>query len=122
MQSMPETQDKSSKVGKGPTKAGARPVPAKLKPGSFEVQNPTLPALEPLHDVNARCIEILVQAARSGGPHTLSLVLHLKGLLLELSPQARAHAARCGFLLVSSWIWNSGIPTGGLCRGRNLAV
>ena len=56
--------------------------------------------LQPLQEINERCLELLVQAARGGRFGTLPLVLPLRDLLLQMTPQARQRAARNGFLLV----------------------
>jgi hypothetical protein len=56
--------------------------------------------LRPLQEINERCLELLTQAARGGRTGTFPLVLPLRDLLLEMTPQARQRAARNGFLLV----------------------
>jgi hypothetical protein len=59
-----------------------------------------LPELEPLYAVNARCIEMLVQAARADRPSTLPLVQAIREELMALTSEARSRAARCPILLV----------------------
>lgn len=59
-----------------------------------------LPELEPLYAVNARCIEMLVQAARGDRPSTLPLVQAIRDELRAMTPEARSRAAKCPVLLV----------------------
>jgi hypothetical protein len=59
-----------------------------------------LPTLAPLQDVNARCIEMLVNAARAARPDMPTLVSHLQGLLRRTTPDMRARAARGAVLMV----------------------
>jgi hypothetical protein len=53
-----------------------------------------------LHEINHRCLELLVQAARTDRPGTFPLVNSLRDLLRNMTPEARARAARWDFLLV----------------------
>jgi hypothetical protein len=55
--------------------------------------------LEPLYDVNERCIEMLAQMARKDRPGSVALVLDLRDLLTRLKPETRASAARRAVLL-----------------------
>lgn len=52
-----------------------------------------------LHDVNAQCISMLVRTAREARPGGVPLNSHLAALLLGLTPEARARAAKRAFLL-----------------------
>lgn len=53
----------------------------------------------PLHEVNGRCLAMLMQSARQNRPGGISLVLHLKDLLLRLTPEAQQRAAQSSILL-----------------------
>lgn len=53
-----------------------------------------------LHEVNERCIELLVNAARSERTDTLPLVRHLREPLRNANPEIRHRAARRSVLLV----------------------
>jgi hypothetical protein len=54
----------------------------------------------PWHEINHRCLELLVQAARTDRPGTFPLVNSLRDLLRNMTPEAQARAARWDFLLV----------------------
>src|ERR1700683_2359079 len=71
-------------------------------PSPRRIQHPLmhLPAIRPLQDVNERCIELLIHAARKDSPGTLSLVIHLHDLLRALTPETRTRAAQRALLLV----------------------
>jgi hypothetical protein len=56
--------------------------------------------LQPLQEINERCLELLAQAARGGRTGTFALVIPLRDLLLQMTPEARKRAAANGFLLV----------------------
>jgi hypothetical protein len=56
--------------------------------------------LHPLYAINERCLDLLVQAARTSAPGTFSLVSDLRDLLGHLTPEARARAAQRALLLV----------------------
>jgi hypothetical protein len=61
-----------------------------------------LPALWLVHEVqqaNECCIEIMIQAARTDRPGTLPLVRELRDVLLQMTPEMRARAARRVFTL-----------------------
>jgi hypothetical protein len=66
-----------------------------------------LPSLSPLHDVNRRCIEMLVQAARSDRPGALPLAQILRDELCATTPDIRAHAAQHAPLLVDMQFANA---------------
>jgi len=53
-----------------------------------------------LHEVNERCIELLVNAARSGEPAPFAIVTALRDELRTSGPAIRRKAAHRGFLLV----------------------
>lgn len=57
-------------------------------------------ALREVHALNERLIQILVQEARSFQPGTLPLVKLLRELLLRITPESCAWAARRAFILV----------------------
>ena len=59
------------------------------------------PALKPLCEVNERCLELLVQDARSARSGAFPLTVHLRALLTGLSPEMRMRAARRSLLLVN---------------------
>jgi hypothetical protein len=56
--------------------------------------------LQEVYEINERCIELLVQAARSERLETFFLVNPLREVLREMTPETRARAARRAFLLV----------------------
>lgn len=56
--------------------------------------------LPQVHEVNARCLEIMIQVARTDPPGAVPLIDDLSALLREMTPEMRARAARCTFLLV----------------------
>jgi hypothetical protein len=58
------------------------------------------PELEPLYALNARCIELLVRAARPDWPATLPLVEAIRAELRSMTPAARSQAAKYPVLLV----------------------
>ncbi|HVZ35297.1 MAG TPA: hypothetical protein VG963_22880 [Polyangiaceae bacterium] len=53
-----------------------------------------------LYEVNERCIELLVNAARSERPDALPLVRHLREMLRKSDPEIRHRAAARSILLV----------------------
>jgi hypothetical protein len=58
-----------------------------------------LQSLAPLKEVNERCIEMLVLAARKEPSGSLTLVGYLKEVLLRVTPEIRARAAQRPVLL-----------------------
>jgi hypothetical protein len=56
--------------------------------------------LASLHEVNERCLELLVRAARADPIHPFSLVLPNRDLLLQMTPELRKRAAARAFLLL----------------------
>ena len=56
--------------------------------------------LQPMQEINERCLELLAQAARGGRTGAFALVIPLRDLLVQMTPQARKRAAGNGFLLV----------------------
>lgn len=53
-----------------------------------------------IHEVNERCLELLVYAARAERIAPFSLVFPIRELLLEMTPERRQYAAARAFLLV----------------------
>jgi hypothetical protein len=53
-----------------------------------------------LHELNERCIELLVNCARSARPAPFALVSSLRDMLRASSPSIRRKAAQRGFLLL----------------------
>lgn len=53
-----------------------------------------------IHEVNERCLELLVYAARSERIAPFSLVFPIRELLLQMTPERRKYAAARAFLLV----------------------
>lgn len=58
------------------------------------------PPLNGFHEVNERCIELLVSTARLGRTPSFALVSALRELLKSADPSMRQRAARVSFLLV----------------------
>jgi hypothetical protein len=56
--------------------------------------------LQPLQEINERCLELLARAARGGRTGAFPFVLPLRDLLLQMTPKVRKRAAANGFLLV----------------------
>jgi hypothetical protein len=56
--------------------------------------------LTAVHQVNERCLDLLVHAARSEPIAPFTLVSPIRDLLLEMSPELRKYAAARAFLLV----------------------
>jgi hypothetical protein len=56
-------------------------------------------SLTSVHEVNERCLELLVHAARSDQSPPFSLVFPIRELLLEMTPALRKRAAAHAFLL-----------------------
>lgn len=64
-------------------------------------RGPLMPRpLQEVYEINERCLELLVQAARSERLETFFLVKPLREVLREMTPETRARAARRAFLLV----------------------
>ncbi len=64
-------------------------------------RGPLMPRpLQEVYEINERCVELLVQAARSERLETFFLVKPLREVLREMTPETRARAARRAFLLV----------------------
>lgn len=57
-------------------------------------------SLSSIHEVNERCLELLVHAARIGPVPPFSLVFPIRDLLLQMTPDLRKRAAARAFLLV----------------------
>lgn len=53
-----------------------------------------------LHALNARCIDLIVHAARSEGRPKLPLPGPLRAILRDSTPEIRRRVAECGFLLL----------------------
>jgi hypothetical protein len=58
------------------------------------------PTFEALHAVNERCIELLVQAARTERRSPVALVVPLRDVLRAMTPEMRTRAASRSLLLV----------------------
>ena len=84
----------------GTSKAGVVTPSGSSDCGRLPQEFCRLPTLPPLQDVNARCIEMLVNAARADRPDMPSLVSQLRDLLRSTTPNMRARAARRAVLLV----------------------
>src|SRR4051812_4622276 len=69
-------------------------------PGSVSVPKARVFPYKTLHEVNGRCIELLVNAARSEPAATLPLVRHLREILRTSDPEIRRRAAERSILLV----------------------
>ena len=61
---------------------------------------PSVSPMEAVQEVNLRCVELLMHAARQDTPEALALAMELRDLLRQLTPEMRARAARRAFLLV----------------------
>lgn len=68
--------------------------------GAATQEAPRYRTLKPLGEVNERCLELLMQDARSGRSGAFPLTVLLRGLLIGLSPETRARAAGRSLLLV----------------------
>jgi hypothetical protein len=71
-------------------------------PPQFWVQptSASVGILRPLRELNERCIDLLVQAARTERPDAFPVVIRLRETLRLLSPEMRARAAHKTFLLL----------------------
>lgn len=84
---------------RSPAPQGRRPPsvqPVRLAPANAS----PWPPLRGAYEVNARCIEMLVQAARSEKGHSIALVAELGELLRSLDAAMCERAARQAFLVV----------------------
>jgi hypothetical protein len=61
--------------------------------------------LRPLYEINERCLELLVRAARTDRP-TFPLVCYLRELLCSVTPETRARAAHRPLLLIDMHLAN----------------
>jgi len=57
-------------------------------------------SLTSIHEVNERCLELLVHAARASALPPFSLVFPVRDLLLEMTPELRKRAGARAFLLL----------------------
>ena len=57
-------------------------------------------SLSSIHEVNDRCLELLVHAAHTGPVPPSSLIFPIRDLLLEMTPELRKRAAARAFLFV----------------------
>jgi len=78
-----------------PSATGAPPPP-----GPTLRRNNSGPPLNGVHEVNERCIEMLVSSARQEQTPSFALVLELRELLKSADRALRQRAARVSFLLV----------------------
>jgi hypothetical protein len=91
----PERTQKGAPPHPDPAETTQGPPPFWVEPGS-----PSAAILRPLHELNERCIELLVQSARTERPDAFPIVIQLRGILQGLSPEIQTRAARKAFLLV----------------------
>jgi hypothetical protein len=91
----PEPTQKGAPPHRDPADTSQGPPPFWVEPGS-----PSAAILRPLRELNERCIELLVQAARTERPEAFPIVIQLRGTLQGLSPEMRARAACKTFLLL----------------------
>src|SRR5215469_10407247 len=102
---------------KGCRPGDAEPAPADSRvPGkplenaggfSLEISAARAQLLQSLREANERCLQMLVHVARTDTSDTFPLVNHLRPLLRELTPEARARAARTALLLVDLQLSNA---------------
>jgi hypothetical protein len=83
--------------------------PTKVTPPDEEQPPPAVRPRQEVERVNQRCIEGLTQAARLARPDMSSLVTELREVLLQMTPETRARAARRTFLLVDMELGNAGL-------------
>ena len=57
-------------------------------------------SLSSIHEVNERCLELLVHTAHTGPVPPFGLVFSLRDLLLEMTPELRKRTAARAFLLI----------------------
>lgn len=65
--------------------------------------------MQEAHRINQRCIEMLIEAARVPGLGRSPLVTQLREVLLQMTPDTRARAARRTFLLLDMELGNSAL-------------
>lgn len=75
------------------------PIPAAAGSGMLR-SSETEPSLQGFFEVNARCIEMLVSAARRESKQSFTLVAELRAPLIRLDPRMRERAAAHAFLLI----------------------
>lgn len=80
--------------------------PPKATPQEEEHPPPAVRPRQEVQRVNQRCIEGLIQAARMARPDMAPLVTELREVLLRMTPETRARAARRTFLLVDMELGN----------------
>jgi len=83
--------------------------PTKATPQEEEHPPPAVRPRQEVQVVNQRCIEGLTQAARMARPETSPLVTELREVLLQMTPETRARAARRTFLLVDMELGNTNL-------------
>lgn len=93
------------------TRSGIPPKPlvANLAKATLQDEEHATPALRPRQEVqrvNQRCIEMLTQAARMARLEMSPLVRELREVLLQMTPETRARAARRTFSLVDMELGN----------------
>ena len=107
---MRRTKESPGIVLKEKPAAESSGLPRHLSDGRFpsvEAHSAREQLLWSLQQANERCIEMLVQAARSDRKDTFPLVSHLRDLFRSLTPEVRARAARARFLLVDLELSNA---------------
>jgi hypothetical protein len=88
------------------TIAGKERTPARSASGSSRGNGEESP-LPGLYEVNLRCIEMLVNAARTEQEGSFALVTELREVLKSLDPAMRERSARCTLCLVDMELGNS---------------
>jgi hypothetical protein len=76
------------------------PSPIRITPYPRQLSD-----LRPLYEINERCLELLVRAARTDRP-TFPLVGYLRELLCSVTPETRARAAHRPLLLIDIQLTN----------------
>ncbi len=101
----------ASRAPQSSTRPGIPPKPLVANPTKATLQDEehAPPAVRPRQEVqrvNQRCIEMLTQAARMARLEMSPLVRELREVLLQMTPETRARAARRTFLLVDMELGN----------------
>jgi hypothetical protein len=76
------------------------PRPASVPPARLAPPDSLRPPLRGAQEVNARCLQMLIQSARSEKDDSIGLVAELRDLFRNLDPAMLERAARQAFLLV----------------------
>jgi hypothetical protein len=100
----PSAQDEVAALDPG---VFTSPPPNAAPAVALEVNGVRAQLLQSLREANERCIEMLVNAARTEAKDAFPLVNHLRSLLRELTPDIRVRAARVALLLVDMQLGNA---------------